>query len=128
MPPQKDESPSCFVMLLALCFVVFLFFAVAGNFVHGVALAAFTFFVLGLPIGVVKLFAELGRKSALAPRPPPRAAPIREPRKADQLAEARSRYEAALAMIDATGLNPAEARAAKEKARRQLMKTLDGLL
>jgi len=71
---------------------------------------------------------ERRRLASLPPPIPPPPPPPPPPTAEERAAAARRRYEHKLRIIDASPLDDAEKRAAREKAKQELLRELDGVL
>jgi hypothetical protein len=72
--------------------------------------------------------AEQARRRAEADRLEAERAKPRPPTRAERIAEAKARYDTALALIDESGLSDVELRAARLKAKQAYLKELDQVL
>jgi hypothetical protein len=124
MTSQSRQS-GCSATLLMLSFLVFVITALLGSYGQGIVLAGFIFVVLGVPLALVQCFAG-GRKSGRASRSQPK--PPRASTKAEMMAAARKRYEETLAGLTRTGLDGADLKYAKQKAKQVYLKEINGLL
>ena len=127
---QQENGVGCLGAAAVAAGFLGVLLAFYGGIWLGLGFAVVFWLLCAIPVTLVWFVAGLVKQKPAYPPPyRPKPAPIpTEPSKAQKLAEAKARYQGALAMIDAAGLNPAEARSAKEKARRQLMTALDALL
>ena len=130
MQPTQQSQPSGFLGCFTACCVVGGVVLATSARVEAVLLmVGLLWCAVALPyLFVVGLIRE-GKKPKAKVRPAKAAAAAaKTPSRAELMAAAREKYEATLAMLEASGLDADEIRAAKRKARALYMREIDSIM